>query len=374
MRGKIVLAVCLLCILSLTACASQAKHSKVSLKGNTQEEKIENLITQMTLEQKIGQLFVVGFPGTTPDGVVLDLVQKYHVGGIIHYDRNLITPEQVRALNAGLQKGARIPLYVCVDQEGGQVARMRRYLPVAPSAAELGRGNNPAVASQWAIKTAKALQDLGINTNFAPVADIGYTCERSYGNTVQEVTPFVIAAMQGYQECKINSAVKHFPGQGRALRDSHYNTVVIDASKDELLTSDLLPFQTVVKKFDQRNYMLMVSHPFYTAFGNVPACASKELLTGLVRQEWGYQGLIITDDLVDMAGINQVYPLQEVGVKVFLAGADILLCCSADTDKAIQVYEGVLAAARQKQISEQRINASVKRILLNKYAVGIMNI
>lgn len=374
MTKKTIVALCILCILSLTACAPQEKQNKLPIKGNTPEEKIENLIAQMTLEQKVGQLFVVGFPGTTPDGVVLDLVQKYHVGGIAHYDRNLIKPEQVRALNAGLQKAAKIPLYVCVDQEGGQVARMRQYLPVAPSAEKIGRGNDTAVAKQWAIKTAKGFKNVGINTNFAPVADLGYTRERSYGNTVQEVTPFVIAAVQGYEECKINSVVKHFPGKGRALRDAHYNTVIIDASKNELLASDLRPFQTVVKKFDQRNYMLMVSHPFYTAFGNVPACASKELLTGLLRQEWGYQGLIITDDLVDMAGINQVYSLQEVGVKTFLAGVDILLCSSADTQKVIKVYEGVLAAAKQKQISEERINESVKRILLNKYAVSIMNI
>ncbi len=354
--------------------ALPAKEAKTQIAPKiTREEKIKKFISQMTPEEKVGQMMIVGLPGSLYDETAQTVVGEYHVGGIIHFDRNLTSGEQIAALNKQLQGAAKetghhIPLFIAVDQEGGQVVRMGDTLPNAPSAAALGETGQPAQAKDWAAKTALGIKKYGFNTNFAPVADLGFTNRRSYGSTAQEVTPFVLAAAEGYKENKVMCSLKHFPGIGRAAVDPHKDTSEITASQQELATTDLVPFLTVVNKMPQDNFMIMVSHLVYPAYEKVPASVSRMLLTNLLRKEWQYKGIIITDDMA-MGGLANVYAPEEAGVLAIEAGADILLSCGPGMTPAI--YTSVLQAVKNGDIPRQRIDESVYRILSAKEVLGI---
>ena len=375
-KNKLISALLLAGNLFLCGC-SQAlpaqKTATVAPPQVTREEKIKKFISQMTAEEKVGQMLLAGLPGPDYDGTAQTLIQDYHVGGIIHFDRNLVSGEQIGALNGKLQGAAKetghhIPLFIAVDQEGGQVVRMGDTLPDAPSAASIGETGNPELAKNWAAKTAVGLKQYGFNTNFAPVADLGFTNRRSYGTTASEVTPFVLGAIEGYKENKVLCSLKHFPGIGRAAIDPHNDTSEITATQKELASTDMVPFLTAINKLPHDSFMVMVSHLVYPAYEKVPASVSRVHLTNLLRKEWQYQGIIITDDMA-MGGLANVYAPEEAGVLAIDAGADILLSCNPPMTPAI--YRGFLQAVKSGEISEERINESVYRILSAKETLGI---
>ena len=339
----------------------------------TKEEKIKKFISTMTPEEKVGQMFIVGLPGPEYDTKAQTFIQEYHVGGVIQFDRNLTSGEQTSKFNQKLQEaagetGKKIPLFIAVDQEGGQVVRMGDTLPNAPSAADIGNTGQPLEAKNWAVRTAQGIKEYGFNTNFAPVADLGFTNRRSYGTTAQGVTPFVLAAVEGYKEQQVLCALKHFPGIGRAVVDPHKDTSEITASRQAMASTDLLPFLTVVNKEPAENFMIMVSHLVYPAYEKVPASVSRVLLTEVLRKEWNYQGLIITDDMA-MGGLANVYAPEEMGLLVINAGADLLLSCNPDMTPAL--YQSVLQAVKNKEITINRLDESVYRILKVKEKLGI---
>jgi len=339
----------------------------------TREEKIKKIISQMTPEEKVGQMMLVGLPGPNYDETAQTMVKEYHVGGIIQFDRNMISGKQIAAFNGQLQGAAKetgqhIPLFIAVDQEGGQVVRMGDTLPDAPSEASIGATGQPATAKEWAVKTAIGIKQHGFNTNFAPVADLGFTNQRSYGTTAQTVTPFVLAAVEGYKENNVMCALKHFPGIGRAAVDPHNDTSEITASQKDLAATDQIPFLTVINKMPHENFMVMVSHLVYPAYEKVPASVSRVFMTNVLRKEWQYKGIIITDDMA-MGGLANVYAPEEMGVLAIDAGADMLLSCNPPMTPAI--YQSVLAAVKNGDISQQRIDESVYRILSAKEILGI---
>ncbi len=345
------------------------------LKVPTHEEKLQSYVQSLPLEVKVGQMLFVGIPGTDYDETASRLVEECHVGGVIHFDRNLISSGQVQDLNNKLQVGAKskgqgIPLFIAVDQEGGQVARMRQSLVVAPSAASLGEVGEPEEVKLWAVKTAQSLKNHGFNTNFAPVADLGLTNRRSYGSTAETVTPMVEAALKGYEEAKLQCAIKHFPGIGKMLLDPHEDTSAINISRQELEAMDMAPFLAMVNKRPPRSYMIMVSHLVYPAFSKEPASVAPELLTEVLRKQWRYEGIIITDDMA-MGGLSKVYSSEVMGIKAVDAGVDILLSCGADPTMSYTIYREILNAAKAGRISSSRLDASVMRILAAKEAIGL---
>lgn len=355
-------------VFMLTGCSQAATPAAQA--PLTEAQKIRQLVGQLSLEEKIGQMMIVGIPGTSADTTALDMVRKYHVGGIIHFDRNLADLEQTQKLNLTLQGQAAesvhpIPLFICVDQEGGAVARMREYLPVAPSAAAIGAQGNPQVAKDWAVRTAEGLQKAGFNVNFAPVADLGFTNNRSYGTEVEQVLPFVKAAVEGYASSNLMCSIKHYPGIGRAMIDPHLDTSRVEASQQELLATDMAPFRTMVQDVPNDNFMIMVSHLVYPAFEAVPSSVSRVLLTDVLRQQWGYKGIIITDDMA-MGGLANVYTAEQMGVLAVQAGVDILLSCDGNPAMTYTIYNNVLTAAKNGTIPLERIDASVERILTIK--------
>jgi beta-N-acetylhexosaminidase len=342
------------------------------------EDKVRNLVTKMTLEEKVGQMMIVGISGKVADKEVLDLVRKYHVAGMVYLERNLDTPQQVHALTLALQSQAKeepcpIPLFICITQEGGQVASMRGYLPVAPSQASLGIMGNPEQVREWAVQTANGIKKVGINVNLAPVADLGSRAGRSYGTEAEQVLPFIYAAVDGYAQSGVISSLKHFPGVGRAMGDSSSDVAQISVGRTELEQEDMIPFKYIVDNKPNRQFMIMVSNLIYPSYENVPASVSKVLLTDLLRAKWNYKGIIITDDM-SRGGLANLYSTSEMGVLAVNAGVDLLLSGGADPKDTITIYKSIVAAAKNGTIPMERIDESVTRILMTKVENKLLNI
>ena len=342
------------------------------------EDKVKKLVANMTLEEKVGQMMLVGIPGKVADKDALDLIRKYHVAGIIYFNRNLDSPQQVSALTLALQSQAEeepcpIPLFIGVTQEGGQVACMREYLPIAPSQASIGIMGDPAQAKEWSIQMANSLKKMGVNVNLAPVADLGSRSGRSYGTEAEQVVPFVSAAVDGYAQSGVISAIKHFPGVGRAMGDFSYDVAQVSVSKTELEQEDMVPFKYMVDNKPNRQFMIMVSNLIYPYYENVPASVSKVLLTDLLRRKWNYTGIVITDDM-SRGGLANLYATSEMGVLAVNAGADLLLSGGEDPTDTITIYQSIVAAVKNGTIPMERIDESVNRILMTKVENKLLNI
>ena len=330
---------------------------------------VEKLLQSMTLEEKIGQMLMIGIQGTDVDEESLFMLHQYHIGGIILFDRNMKTQEQVKQLNAHLQEQAeeKLPLFIAVDEEGGVVARMKEQLPPPPSAQEIGETGQPGNARLWAEKTACALRDIGFNVNLAPVADIGTGRGRSFGNTPAVVTEFVRSAADGYEQEDFIYCLKHFPGLGRGKVDTHLDSTVVDASRRELMKWDVMPFQSIIREKTPADYFIMVNNATYSRLEkNVPASISKVIQTDFLRGKLEYQGVIITDDIA-MGALSKYYAPSDVALRAVRAGADIILSCHVYQNGA-DAYHRLLRAVEKGEISEERINASLRRILRVKLA------
>ena len=328
------------------------------------EDCVENMLRSMTLEEKLGQMFMIGIQGTDVDEESLFMLHQYHIGGIILFDRNMKTQEQVKQLNAHLQAqaGEKLPLFIAVDEEGGVVARMKEQLPPPPSAQEIGETGTPDNARLWARKTARALRNIGVNVNLAPVADIGTGRGRSFGNTPVVVTDFVRSAASGYEQEDFIYCLKHFPGLGRGKVDTHLDSTVVNASRRELMKWDVMPFQSCIREKNPSDYFIMVNHATYSKLErNVPASISKVIQTDFLRRDLGYQGVIITDDIA-MGALSKYYAPPDIALRAVRAGADIILSCHVYQNGA-DAYLRLLRAVEKGEIREERINESLRRIL-----------
>ena len=328
------------------------------------EDCVENMLRSMTLEEKLGQMFMIGIQGTDVDEESLFMLHQYHIGGIILFDRNMKTQEQVKQLNAHLQAqaGEKLPLFIAVDEEGGVVARMKEQLPPPPSAQEIGETGAPDNARLWARKTARALRNIGFNVNLAPVADIGTGRGRSFGNTPIVVTDFVRSAASGYEQEDFIYCLKHFPGLGRGKVDTHLDSTVVNASRRELMKWDVMPFQSCIREKNPSDYFIMVNHATYSKLErNVPASISKVIQTDFLRRDLGYQGVIITDDIA-MGALSKYYAPPDIALRAVRAGADIILSCHVYQNGA-DAYLRLLRAVEKGEIREERINESLRRIL-----------
>lgn len=378
---KILLAVCGIGIVVLlfsffsTESISQEKDtvpkkdisSIINNKTISLDERTEAILNQMTQAEKVGQLVMIGVQGTQVNNDSLYMLNEYNIGGIVLFDRNMENRQQVQKLTADLQANApeKLPLFIGIDEEGGDVVRMKNELTPPPSAKELGETDEPEQAKIWADRTAKELKDLGINLNFAPVADVGSNDRRSYSTDAQKVTEFVVNAGKGYEDNNLLYCLKHFPGIGKGKIDTHLDAYSVPVDGETLRSEDLAPFKSAIEQLSPDKYFIMISHLTYPAFDeNVPASLSPKIITGILRNELGYQGIIITDDL-EMGAISKHYTFEEAGVKAVLAGADIVLVCH-EYEHEIAVYNGILKAVRNGTISEERLNDSVRRIIKTK--------
>lgn len=330
----------------------------------TIDEKVDQIVESMSQTEKLGQMVMIGIQGTKVDDDSLYMLNQYHMGGVILFDRNMESPEQVKQLTSDLQaqSNEKVPLFIGIDEEGGDVVRMAEKLTPPPSQKEIGATGDIEQARTWAIKTAKSLKDMGINVNFAPVADIGSNDKRSYSTDANTVIDFVRAATKGYQQENIIYSLKHFPGIGKGKVDSHVDSSSIDVAKEVLMTEDILPFKTIIDENEPNDYFILVSHLKYPALDEeYPASLSSKIMTDLLRNELGYKGIIITDDM-EMGAVANHNDFRSIGVKAVKAGVDIVLVCH-EYQHQQEVYLGLLDAVNSGEISQERIDESVKRII-----------
>ena len=330
----------------------------------TIDEKVDQIVASMSQTEKLGQMVMIGIQGTKVDDDSLYMLNQYHMGGVILFDRNMESPEQVKQLTSDLQaqSNEKVPLFIGIDEEGGDVVRMAEKLTPPPSQKEIGATGDIEQAKTWAIKTAKSLKDMGINVNFAPVADVGSNDKRSYSTDANTVIDFVRAATKGYQQENIIYSLKHFPGIGKGKVDSHIDSSSIDVAKEVLMTEDILPFKTIIDESDPNDYFILVSHLKYPALDEeYPASLSSKIMTDLLRNKLGYKGIIITDDM-EMGAVANHNDFRSIGVKAIKAGADIVLVCH-EYQHQQEVYLGLLDAVNSGEISQERIDESVKRII-----------
>lgn len=333
----------------------------------TIDEKVDKIVNSMTQTEKIGQMVMIGIQGTEVNDDSLYMLHQFHFGGVILFDRNMQSVEQVKKLTSDIQTKSdeKVPLFIGIDEEGGEVTRMENALTPPPSQQKIGESNDPEKAKQWASSTAKELKNMGINVNFAPVADVGSNDTRSYSKDTNTVINFVRAAVSGYQEQNIIYSLKHFPGIGKGKVDSHIESSSINASKETLLNEDIAPFATLIKESNPDNYFILVSHLIYPELDEKnPASLSKNIMTDLLRGELGYKGIIITDDM-EMGAVANHNDFKSVGVNAVKAGADIVLICH-EYEHEQDIYMGILDAVKAGEISQERIDESVKRIVKMK--------
>ena len=334
----------------------------------TAEERAEAILSHMTLSEKIGQMVVIGVHGTKMDDDSRFMLSEYDVGGVILFDRNLETAEGVRRFTKELQaeRHGEPPLLIAIDEEGGIVSRMTDILPPPPAQQEIGKSGDPALARRWAKNTAQKLRSYGFNLNFAPVADVGEN-SRCYSGDAETVSAFVREAVEGYAEEKMLCTLKHFPGLGKGEADTHLDTVVVNADRETLEAEDLVPFRDMISQADPNRFFVMVSHITYTALDeNLPASLSPAVMTDLLREKLGWQGVIVTDDLE--MGAADIFPFKELGVRAVEGGADLVLVCHEYAHQQ-DVYNGLLTAVQNGTIPESRIDESVRRILRAKFAL-----
>jgi beta-N-acetylhexosaminidase len=290
----------------------------------------------MSLEEKIGQLFTVYFDGPRISDDLRDMIANYHIGGVIYYgvSGNVENPLQVATLSRGIQKEAAktprgIGLFVSVDQEGGPVARLRRGVTLFPSnmaVAATGKPQNAAIAAEI---TARELRALGINVNFAPVADVNVNPGnpiigiRSYGQDPARVSRFVAAAVRGYDKNRMLCTPKHFPGHGDTATDSHLGLPMVTHDAATFARVDLPPFQAAIFAGTRA---VMTAHVELPAVDptNTPSTLSRPVLIELLRNRLGFRGLVFTDSL-GMGALAGTVGTVEAAARALAAGADVLL-------------------------------------------------
>lgn len=320
----------------------------------------------MTLIEQIGQLFMLGFDGTTVSPEWADLQTRYKPGGIILFARNLEHPVQIVELTNALQAHSpHYPLLIAVDQEGGRVSRLPPGFTIFPSCGVIGSCRSEELAYAAASVTAAELRAVGINMNMAPVLDVlsnpanPVIGDRAYGSEPHLVAELGLAAIRGMQGKGVVACGKHFPGHGDTGVDSHMELPVVNASLDTLLQRELPPFHYAIAN---GLAALMTAHVVYPALdAQRPATLSAPILTDLLRTQWGFTGVIVTDDL-EMRAIADHHGVGEAAVQAVLAGADLLLICK-DRDQAVTAMEAVRKAVEDRTIRPERLEASVRRIM-----------
>ncbi|WP_246609357.1 beta-N-acetylhexosaminidase [Nonomuraea rhizosphaerae] len=346
---------------------------------------LKRVLSRMSVEEKVGQLFMPVLYGTAPGTVSGEnqarygaqtpakVVAKYHLGGVILFPENIRGVEQVASLTNGLQQASRkVPLLIGTDQENGLVSRMGALITTFPGASEVGSTRSTALARSVAEATGQELRALGVNLDFAPVADVNIDPanpvigKRAFGDQPAEVAKMVAASVKGFKDAKIAATAKHFPGHGDTKTDSHTGLPVIKHTREQWERIDAPPFKAAIAAGVDAVMSAHIVFPKLDPSGD-PATLSKPILTGLLRNKLGFKGVISTDAL-NMEGVRKKYGDGEVAVRAVQAGADLLLM-PYDFPKA---YNAVLAAVRSGKISERRLDESVTRLLTLKQARGLL--
>lgn len=345
----------------------------------TPEQKLDEIVNAgievMPLEDKVAGLFIVTPEAITGVSTAIkagdgtrEALAKYAVGGIIYFSKNIRSAEQLTEMIDNTQLYTKYPLFIAVDEEGGSVSRVAdagigTKVDTAQAIGATGDTNNAYVAGTT---IGSYLSGLGFNLNFAPVADLAniegsVMKERSYGSDAAAVAPFVNAMIQGMEEQKVTGCLKHFPGIGSTSSDTHNGLATTDRSAEDFRADEFAVFKSGI---DAGADMIMVGHMSAPSLAgdNTPSTLSKAVVTDILREELGFDGVIITDAM-NMSAISKYYGSDEAAVMALKAGCDMILM-PEDFELA---YNGVLEAVQNGTISEERVNDALRRIYRIKY-------
>lgn len=332
---------------------------------------IDGKLANMTLEEKIGQMLLVGIDGTELDTQAKRMIAEDKVGGIILYKDNISNLKGMVSLINDLKKSNAenpVPLFMSVDQEGGKVSRMPDEYAAIPSNGSVGAANNSSAAGTMGKLLARELLSAGFNMDFAPVLDINSNPDnpvigdRSFGNTADLVSRLGIAEMKGIASEGVVPVVKHFPGHGDTSVDSHLELPVVNKTAAELAKLEWQPFEAAIQ---ENADAVMVAHILFPELdADKPASLSRAIIGDLLREEMGFQGVVITDDLT-MGAITGHYTLAAAAVDTVQAGSDILLVAHEYGNEQA-VRKALLDSVKSGILEESRIDESVYRILALK--------
>ncbi len=368
------------------------------------ETDVKAIVEGMSVEQKVGQMLMPDFRNWQKQGEskatgftemndeVGSIIQKYHLGGVILFAENVVGTEQTVRLIDGLQDASpELPLFITIDQEGGIVTRLQTGTNL-PGNMALGATRSEKYAYQTGEIIGKELSSLGVNVNFGPSLDVNNNPDnpvigvRSYSSNPELVSKLGIQTIKGLQRTDIGATAKHFPGHGDTATDSHYGLPLVTHDKDRLHAVELLPFQNAI---DEGVDMIMTAHVQFPAFDDttyiskkdgqeilVPATLSKKVLTGLLREEMGFEGVIVTDAL-NMKAIADNFGQEEAVVLALKSGVDIALMPAQVNSLEMEenlasVYNAMLEAIESGDLPMEQVNASVERILKLKEKRGIL--
>lgn len=353
-------------------------HISVLSQNNLVLQQMKNKISKMTLNEKIGQMIFAGISGKTLNDNDLSLINEYKVGGIIFFKDNLASTNQtlnllneIKSVNAN--NG--IPLFLGIDEEGGRISRLPNEINNIPSSKKISESNDVFFAHDIGKILGKELSAFGFNLNFAPVLDVNSNPknpiigDRSFGDDPEIVSSFGIAAMKGLQSENIISVVKHFPGHGDTAVDSHLDLPVVSKSIEQLYELELIPFKNAIAEGTD---VVMVAHILLPKVDSTfPSSMSKEIITGILREQLNFDGVVITDDLT-MKAITNNYNIAAAAVNSVKAGSDIILIAH-DYHNVISSFQALKKAVENGEIPEERIDESVTRILQLKEKYKVDN-
>lgn len=326
-------------------------------------------LEEMTLQEKIGQLIIVGFYSTYYDQHICELVEKYRAGNIILFTRNFTDASQLKTLTTSLYnhivKENDIIPFIAIDQEGGMVTRLVKDVTFAPSQMTCGASNFSSSAYTSGKIIARDMIKLGLNLDFAPCLEVNnelknYTVNvRSYGASPKLVATLAHQFIKGLAEYGVLACTKHFPGEGKCLIDTHLELPILDVSKEEMHKTGLVPFKENIDV-----PCIMTTHTLFKAYDEYPATLSPKVIKGLLREELGYKGMIVSDCL-EMKAIQDHYTTPGGAVLALKAGCDMVLVCHT---KELQesAFEKVYEAVQNGIITEAEIDEKIKRILAFK--------
>ena len=320
------------------------------------------------LRQQVGQLFVIGFDGTEMTPALYALLTQTQPGGVILFTRNITSPSQCYALLSQCRSTAQVPLFTCVDLEGGTVDRFRHILAPAPSQHDVASTGRKSLFRAHGEVLGRCARTLGFNVDFAPVSDLGFAASRSVlasrtvSESAKDTITFVDQFLRGLKASGVLGCGKHYPGLGEANLDSHHSLPVIEKSWKALWSQDLLPYRKLGKQLP----FVMVAHAAYPSVTNdqVPASLSKKWMTGILRNKIGYNGLILSDDM-EMGGVLAAAPIGEAAVRTLQAGADMLLICHKE-ENVRAAYEAVVHRAETDKKFAKQVAIAAARVLAFK--------
>ena len=333
-------------------------------------------LSHMTLDEELGQLIFAAFGGTDYNSSNAEMVEQQGIGGMILYAANMTKKTQTTNLIATAQASAQIPMLVVTDEEGGYVDRLKQLYGWRPTASEIGATNNPTYAKQQGQKTGQDMAALGFNADFAPDVDVQQVAgpdqiTRTFGTTPQQVTTMAGAWMTGMQSAGVAVCLKHFPGLGDAKTDAHLDLPVIKESRAQIEANDLAPYRNLIATGQVQ--MIMTTDLLMPALDpTLPAEISPTIVTGILRQELGYNGVVVTDALY-MAGIADKWSEPQAGVLAIEAGDDMLVGAFSPYMVGLTI-SALKAAISSGQITKARIDESVRRILTLKMRMGLLPI